>query len=194
MNVKIPKIKINGKKLFFIAVILLIIILSIVVWSYINADEEVINNVQEIIPSEEITDEQLRSTSISLYFINKETGEIEVECKRIDSKKLLENPYNEILNLWIQGANSEKLTTGCSEELKINKIEINKNCAVVDFSEEFLKKINNENISELKIIYCVVDTLTELMEIDSVKILINGQENIYFGNINLSEEYYRLSE
>jgi len=194
MNEKISKIKINGKKLFFIAVILLIIILLIAVWSYINGDEEVINDVQEIVPSEEITDEQLRNTSISLYFVNKETGEIEVESRRIDSKKLLENPYNEILNLWIQGANSEKLTIGCSGELKINKIEINKNCAIVDFSEEFLKKTNDENISELKIIYCVVDTLTELTEIDSVKILINGQENIYFGNINLSEEYYRLAE
>ena len=166
MNEKISKIKINGKKLFFIAVILLIIILLIAVWSYINGDEEVINDVQEIVPSEEITDEQLRNTSISLYFVNKETGEIEVESR----------------------------TIGCSGELKINKIEINKNCAIVDFSEEFLKKTNDENISELKIIYCVVDTLTELTEIDSVKILINGQENIYFGNINLSEEYYRLAE
>ena len=30
-----------------------------------------------------------------------ETGEIEKESRRIDSKKLLENPYNELLNLWI---------------------------------------------------------------------------------------------
>ncbi len=187
------KIKIN-KKIIIISAVILLVILLIILWSFINSDEEVINNVQEIIPEEEITDTQLRNTSISLYFINKNTGEIEVESRIIDSKKLLENPYKELLNLWIKGPNNELLTTGCSREININNIEINKNCAIIDFNEKFLEKINNENINELKIIYCIVDTLTELTEIDSVKILINGKDNIYFGNINLSEEYFKLEE
>ncbi len=194
MEMKKIRKKIDLKKIFFISAFLLLIILIIIVWAYINGDEEVINNAEEIVPSEEISDEQLRTTSISLYFINKENGEIEVENRRIDSKKLLENPYSELLNLWIKGSNNEKLTIGCSEDLKINNIKIDKNCAIIDFSENFLKKIDNEKIEELKIIYCIVNTLTELTEIDSIKILINGQENIYFGNVNLSEQYYRLEQ
>ncbi len=186
------KIKLNNKKIIIFSIIILLIIFLIIIWSFVNSDEEVINNIQEIVPGEEISDEQLRNTTISLYFINKNTGEIEVENRIIDSKKLLENPYKELLTLWIKGPENNLLTTGNSSEIKINKIEINKNCAVIDLNEMFLEKINNENINELKIIYCIVNTLTELTEIDSVKILINGEENIYFGNINLSEEYFKL--
>ena len=49
-------------------------------------------------------------------------------------------------------------------------------------------------INELRIVYCIVNTLTELNEINSVKILIDGEENVYFGSVNLSEEYFRLKE
>ena len=184
--------KINCKKIYIILAILLSIFFIIIIWSYINGDKEVISDVKEIVPSEEISDEQLRTTSIVLHYINKETGEIEKESRRIDSKKLLENPYNELLNLWIKGANNENLINGCSNEVKINNIKIEKNCAIIDLSEKFIEKNDNENIDELKIIYCIVNTLTELTEIDSIKILINGKENIYFGAINLSEQYYRL--
>ena len=36
--------------------------------------------------------------------------------------------------------------------------------------------------------------MTELTEINSVKILINGQENNYLGEFNLSEKYVKLNE
>jgi spore germination protein GerM len=62
----------------------------------------------------------------------------------------------------------------------------------VDFSKEFLD--NRENVDELKNIYCIVNTLTELKEINYVQILIDGKENVYYGNINLSEKYLKLNE
>lgn len=183
----------KAKKIYIIVVCILIIILGIILWSYFNGEEEVINNVQEIVPEEEISDEQLRNTIISLYFINKETGEIEVESRLIDAKKLLINPYNELVNLWILGPNSEKLKTGCSSEVKINCIELVENCAVVDLSKNFIDEYNGEKDSELKVVYCLVNTLTELTEVDSVKFLIDGQENQYLGSVNLSEKYYRVN-
>ena len=186
--------KINKKKMFIVSIVFMVIIVVIILWSYFNGEKEVINNIEEIIPSEEITDEQLRNTSVALYYINKDNGEIEVENKNIDSKKLLNNTYVEILKLWFEGTKKEKLITGCSNNVKINNIKIINNCAIVDLSEEFIKEKNNKELNELRIIYCIVNTLTELNEINSVKILINGKENIYFGNINLSEEYFRLNE
>lgn len=188
------KIKLNKKKIFSIILIAIIIIVIVIAWSYFNSDEQVINNVNEIIPSEEISDEQLRTTIVSLYFVNKENGELEKESRRIDSKKLLQNPYEEILNLWLEGSENKNLTTGCSKDTKINKIEIEKNCAKVDLTKEFINMENKEGIKEIKIVYCIVNNLTELNEIDSVKILIDGEENVYLNNINLSEEYFRLKE
>ena len=183
----------NKKKIIICCVIIFVIVFSIVLWAFINGEKEVVNNIKEITPSEEITDEQLRNTSVALYYINKESGEIEIENKIIDSKKLLDNTYTEILNLWFEGPKNEKLITGCCDNVKINNINIINNCAIVDLSEEFIKE-NNKELNELRIIYCIVNTLTELNEINSVKILINGKENIYFGNINLSEEFFRLKE
>lgn len=183
----------NAKKIYIVVVGILIIILGIVIWSFFNGEKEVINNIQEIVPEKEISDEQLRNTIISLYFINSDTGEIEVENRMIDAKKLLNNPYNELLNLWILGPNNEKLKTNCSKEIKINNIEVIENCAIIDLSKNFIDEYKGEKDSEFKVINCIVNTLTELTEIDSIKILIDGQENQYLGNANLSEKYCRIN-
>lgn len=185
--------KMNAKKIYVIVVCVLMIILGVVIWSFFNGEKEVINNIQEIVPEKEISDEQLRNTIISLYFINSDTGEIEIENRMIDAKKLLNNPYNELLNLWILGPNNEKLKTNCTKEIKINNIEVIENCAVIDLSENFIDEYKGEKDSEFKVINCIVNTLTELTEVDSIKILINGQENQYLGNANLSEKYCRIN-
>lgn len=128
----------NVKKIFIIIVCAIILIAGIILWGYFNRDEEVINNVQEIVPEQEILDEQLRNTVVSLYFINSENGEVEVESRLIDAKKLMVNPYNELINLWIAGPNSNKYKTNCSKDVKINNIEFNNNCVTIDFSNDFI--------------------------------------------------------
>ncbi len=184
----------KAKKIYFIVIGILIIILGIILWSYFNSDKEVINNSNEITPEAEITDEQLRNTIVSLYFINNETGEIESESKLIDVKKLIKNPYEEIINLWLSGPNNEKLSTNCSKNVKLNNIELNGDCVTIDLSKEFINEFSGKENEELKVIYCLVDTLTELTEVNSIKILIDGEENQYFGNFKLSEKYYKLNE
>lgn len=184
----------NAKKLYFIIMGILLIVLGIVLWSYFNSDEEVINESQEIIPEAEISDEQLRNTVVSLYFINKESGEIEFESKLIDAKILLNNPYEELINLWLKGPNNEKFETYCSEDVKLNSVEIKNDCAIIDFSKEFIENYTGKENDAIKVIYCIVDTLTELTEVNSIRILIDGKEGQYLGNFNLSETYYRISE
>ena len=89
--------------------------------------------------------------------------------------------------------NNEKLKTCCSNEVKINNIELLENCLTVDLSKNFIETYNGENDNEIKVVYCIVNTLTELTEVDSVKILIEGQENQYLGKVKLSEKYYRIN-
>lgn len=49
--------------------------------------------------------------------------------------------------------------------------------AVVNLSKEFIEG-NNQNSDAIKLsIYSVVNTLTELNEVNSVKFLIDGEEN-----------------
>lgn len=183
----------KAKKIYFIVIGILIIVLGVILWSYFNRDEQVINKTQEIVPEQEISDEQLRNTIISLYFINKETGELEIENKLLDAKKLLNNPYEELINLWLQGPNNEKLTNNCSKNIKLNSVKLEENCVIVDLSSEFIDEYigNDEQIPNT--IYGIVNTLTELTEVDSVRILINGEENKYLGSFNLYEKYFRIN-
>lgn len=181
-----------NKKIFIIIICLIGLIIGIITWAYFNSDEEVVNIPQEITPEEEISDEQLRNTIISLYFINESTGELEIENRMIDAKDLLENPYKELIDLWLEGAENESYKTYLSENVIVNSVEVKENCAYVDFTEEFINGYTGNNGDELKVIYCIVNILTELKEVDYVKILINGEENKYLGNINLSEKYCRV--
>lgn len=185
--------KIDKKNLIIVISVIAIIIVVIGSIIYFNKEEEiVVDNKNEIIPTEEISDVQLRNTNLVLYYINKDTGEIEAENRKIDSKKLMNNAPKEIIKIWLKGPENENLICGCLENTKVNNIKINDDCAIVDFSKEFLD--NRENVDELKNIYCIVNTLTELKEINYVQILIDGKENVYYGNINLSEKYLKLNE
>ena len=168
------------------------IILSIILWSYFNRDEEVINESNEIVPEQEISDEQLRNTIISLYYINDETGEIEVENKLIDVKKIMTEPYKELVNLWLEGPKNNKLKNNCSKNVKINSTKLMGDCVIIDFNKSFIEEYSGKENEEIKTINCLVKTLTELNEVNSVKILIDGEENKYLGNFNLSEKYLRV--
>ena len=181
------------KRKILIIICIIILIIGIIAWAYFNGEEEVINNIQDITPQEEISDEQLRNTIILLYYINEDTKEIEVESRLIDAKILLNTPYNELLKIWLEGPNNDKLKTYCSKNTKINNVELKGDCIYIDFSKNFIEEYEGETGIELKVIYSIVNTMTELTEINSVKILIDGQEDQYLGNINLSEKYYKLN-
>lgn len=184
----------KAKKIYFIVIAILLIILGVVLWSYYNGDEEVINSTQEITPQEEISDEQLRNTIVSLYFINKDTGETEIESKLIDAKILLNNPYEELVKLWLAGASNEKLGNNCSKNVVLNSAKLEGECVTVDFSKHFIDEYAGDEEGKIKVVYCLVNTLTELTEVNYVRILIDGEENIYFGNFNLSEKYAKLNQ
>ena len=53
----------------------------------------------EYTPEGEIEEEEFRKTLVTLYFKNKETGEISSETKLIDSKELLLEPYSTLIQL-----------------------------------------------------------------------------------------------
>lgn len=123
---------------------------------------------------------------VSLYFYNNETGELETEARLIDAIELLENPYTKLVQMLIDGPKSEKLKSLIPEDAKVLKTEIDSGCVTVDMSIEVLNYTEDKDLSN-KMIYSIVNTLTELTEVESVRFLINGEENEV-----LSEEYIRI--
>ena len=170
----------KGKKLVLLFIIIFIIILLGGYFTMKYLKEKNINKeLQEYIPEEEITDEQLRQTIVTLYFLNKETGELSTEARLIDASKLIKNPYKEIVQLLINGPKNEKLEKLLPNGVKINNATIKDNCVILDLSNELLNYNNDEQLKN-KIINSIVKSLTELNEVNSIKILIDGEEKPEF--------------
>lgn len=180
------------KILIYIGIILGIVFVVFLGWLVsVNKNAEK-NKIQEIIPEEEISQAQLRQTIITLYFMNKEKGELEPEARQIDVRLLLENPYELLVNMLIEGPKNEILTGVIPQGTKINKIEIKEGIVYIDFSDDFIKEQTLGENQEKIIINSILKTLVELREVNGIKILINGEENLCFPDeaIKFNEVFY----
>lgn len=169
--------------LFFVIIFLIIAIGGYIIINHLNNKKEMIT--KEYIPEEEINDEQNRQTIVTLYFIDAQTNEIIPEARSIDVANLIKTPYDKIINLLIEGPKSEKLKSIIPEGTILLGTSISNDCVTINFSKEFLNYDNDD--SKTKAINTIVKSLTELTEVNSVKILIDGKENE-----SLKDTYVRI--
>lgn len=172
----------NRKKIIAIITLILIILLALFIYNNISIENNV-DEYQDYTPEEEISEEQMRQTKVILFFANSETGELESETKIVDANLLINEPYKQIMNWLINGPQSSNLKKLIPEGTAMHDIKVEKSCAIINLSNEFLNYETEEN--KLKIINSIVNTLTNLKEINSVKFLINGEENEKFSEIYL---------
>lgn len=170
------------KKIVIIIVIVAIILLGIL-YFYINNKDETIE--EEYQPQEEITDEQMRQTIISLYYENKETGELMPEGRLIDVKTLLNNPYKALIEMLIAEPKNNKLQSAIPNGTTINSVEVRNDILYLDLSKEFIENHQGGEKKEKTTVYSIVNTLCELTEVNKIKILINGEENKSFKDNNV---------
>ena len=160
-----------NKKLFmYLIIILLIIIFLFVGWFAIKNHKNHKNHkkINEYIPEEEISTKQLRMTNISLFFLNEENGEIGEEIRQIDSKELLNNPEEKLINYLIEGPKNEKLKKIIPENIKLINIEKNNGILLIEFSENISNLENYEKIKK-----AIIQTVSQLNEINNIKIINN---------------------
>lgn len=139
--------------------------------------------IDEYVPEQEITEEQFRQTIVSLYFQNKETKGLTPEARLIDIREIINNPYEKLITLLLEGPKNDKLERLIPENTKVLKTYMENDCVVINLSKEFLEyEKNSENVKN-NIIDSIVNTLTELTEVNKVKILIEGQKNDNFKEI-----------
>lgn len=170
-----------------IGMIFLLILVIILIGGYLgiqyvkNKEEETI--VEEYTPQEEIAEEQVRQTIVSLYFPSKETNELNPEARLIDIKEIINTPYERLINLLIEGPKNDKNKKVIPENTKLNKNYLEGDCIVLDFSAEFLNYSKDDDKEKMNMINSIVNTLTELAEINQVKILIDGNEDSEFNEV-----------
>ena len=168
----------SRKKIIILTIVIIMIIIGLyIIFKNVSIQEQETENnpYQDYTPQEEISEEQLRQTKVILYFENKETKELESEIKLVDANTLIKNPYKELVSLLIKGPQSSNLEKIIPEGTILHDVTVENSCAIVNVSNEFLNYDTEEN--KMKIINSIVNTLTNLKEIRSVKILINGEQN-----------------
>ena len=173
-----------NKKIVIVFTILLIIILVggyFIINYFKTHQEETI--VEEYTPEEEITEEQNRQTIVSLYFLEKETNELAPEARLVDIKEIMNTPYDKLVNMLIEGPKNEKYTKLIPENTKLNQTYKEKDMVYLDFSSEFLNYDKEDPTVKQNIIDSLVKTLTQLTEVNSIRILIDGEENADFNEV-----------
>lgn len=168
----------NKKVIIIIAIIL--ILTGVGVWYFFFYNKQSQNEVNEIIPEEEISEEQMRQTIVSLYFYNGTTQSLVSEGRLIDVKELIKDPYRRLMELLIEGPQNSELTRTIPEGTRINKVEVKGDVLYLDLSKEFIENHEGGEEKENATIYSIVNTMTNLTEINGVKILIEGEENKAF--------------
>lgn len=169
-------------KKIIIAIIILVILIGVGVWYFLfyNKNTEVATN--EIIPEEEISEEQMRQTIVSLYFYNEATQSLVPEGRLIDAKELVEEPYLKLMELLIEGPQNSSLSKTIPDGTKVNKAERKGDILYLDLSKEFIENHSGGETQESATIYSIVNTMTNLTEVNAVKILIDGEENKAFND------------
>lgn len=157
----------DKRKILMYGIIIFIIILILgigyLVYININSEEEI---EREYTPEQEISDEKMRETIVDLYFLYEETNQLEIERRQIDSKKLLDNPYKELIMLLIEGPRNENLKKIMPEYITINNVEIKNGIVFINFSDNF----ENSEKKEL-IINSIEKTLKQFNEVEKIEII-----------------------
>lgn len=177
----------KNKKIILLFLVLLIIIFIVGFFTIKYVKNKKATEIQEeYVPEEEISDEQLRETIVSLYFPDKETNLLKPEARLVNVKELMQSPYNILIELLIGGPKNDKLKSIIPENTKLLNSSLEGECLILDFSSEFLNYDKEDSKEKENLINSIVNTVTELNEVNKVKFLINGQTNDEF-----KEEYVR---
>ena len=172
----------KSKKIIVIFSCLLIVILigGYFTIKYVKNKKEEDNITDEYTPQEEISDEQVRQTIVSLYFQSKESKELVPEARLIDIKEIINDPCDKLVQLLIEGPKNEKEERIIPENTKLNRSYLDDDCVILDFSNDLLNYNKNDEKGKDNLINSLVNTLTQLTEVNNVKILIDGNENEEF--------------
>ncbi|MBQ2670389.1 MAG: GerMN domain-containing protein [Clostridia bacterium] len=138
---------------------------------------------QDINLSTDTVSSEMRA--VTLYFPVKDGNTLAKEVHTIrvtDQQPVAQYIINEL----IKGPQNENLIPSLSADTTIHSVEISNRICFVNFKENFIEKNSGVAEQEKLTVFSIVDSLTELDNIDRVQFLIDGKRVDDFGNINIS--------
>lgn len=155
---------------------------------YMNSNGKVLGAMkEEDVVLDFIEDlEDQNTKTITLYFSDAE-GMYLVPVK-VDVKLNAEEQIEKtVLDLLIKGPEDKELRSTIPEGTKVKNIYTNEGVCYVDFNEDFVTKHSGGSTGETMTIYSIVNTLTELNNVNKVQFLIEGTvRDEYKGHIDFN--------
>jgi germination protein M len=122
--------------------------------------------------------------SIKLYFKHP-TKNYLVSEHRIISVNPLQPIESYIVKHLIEGPTEDKLARTVTSEAQILEVSTEEGICFVNLSSEFVSRRNIGPYQDIIAIYSIVNSLTELENVNSVQFLIDSEKVEYFGNVNI---------
>ena len=164
------------KKIIIIGVCISVFI-GILVYLYMTNRE-----FEEYIPQEEISKEDSKMSTINLYFQNSELNTLEIESRKVYLNDLLLKPYETIIEELIKGPENANLKKLIPDGVILNSVELENYCLKIDFSRQFIENCEEDEQIRKNIIDSIFNTVTQINEVSSIKILIDGVGDLGFPN------------
>jgi hypothetical protein len=156
--------------------------------------------VSSIIIGEAEASKLTDKTPIRLYFANEDNTKLKLEIRYIDAseaKKSISGMATAIVNELIKGPSDDAAfrRTVPTEAKLLSPVSIKNKVATVNFSKEFKSKHSGGKDAERMTIYSIVNSLTELEEIEKVKFLIDGKsQQEFMGNFKFDALFPRSTQ
>lgn len=113
--------------------------------------------------------------TVNLYFANEDFDGLQADRETISLSPdtTLEHA---VISRLLSPSSSGKLKSAVPAGTKLNDVYVSEGMCVIDLSREFVDNVVHDELHEGIAVYSIVNTMTELPMIDSVKILINGKD------------------
>ena len=136
------------------------------------------------------TDEpaQLEKKIIYLYFPEKNGEKLITEMRSVEMQNVLSLEKTVISEL-LKGPENSDCTSAVPDGTKLISIETKDRVCFVNFSNEFVTKSSPSSLNTTLTLYAVVNSLCSLQNVDSVQILVDGENGVEFGNFVLDIPY-----
>lgn len=165
-----------------------------------GSDDDELKPVSSIVMNEEDAKKLTDKVPIHLYFANEDNTKLKLEVRYIsmaEAKKSVNNLATIIVNELIKGPTNVGLNATIPKGTKpVTKVKIDaaSATATVDFSKEFIEKHPGGKTAEQLTIYSIVNSLTELKEVQKVKFTINNKsQKEYKGNFKFDSPFPRAA-
>ena len=129
------------------------------------------------------------SRTVVLYFASEDGTELVKEERRIEVNTI-ESLEKYVMEALIAGPEEEGHIATVPSETKIRNIETADGICYVDLSQEFVTKHSGGTTGELLTIYSIVNSLTELSNVEKVQFLIEGEKQDEFkGHVEFGKPF-----